>query len=278
MFTIRNFMRPRMLPDLLILGAQRSGTTWLYSILASHPEVAVGQVKEPQALTLFWPEAYDVWSRLLPPRRGRHDRRLRIDASPYMLAHPLAPARAAQIFPKPPKMIVLLRDPVARAWSHYCHELAAGREFLGFTEALQAEAERLSGEAERFDRIVRGLERDRPGMPHQCWSYTERGRYAQQLDRWRRHFPPAALLILRSEDLFKSPGPTLATVGAFLGLEGLSLPATELRRNAGPAHSMPDAAQALLRQYLPDGPAWHDAYNNMTTPLPDGQAGSVHLL
>jgi hypothetical protein len=135
------------------------------------------------------------------------------EASPSYLFHPLAPERVAELVPEA-KLIALVRNPVDRAFSHYQHEVALGREPLSFEDALDAEDERLRGEEER-------MRADPAYFSHAWWNYTyrARGRYAEQLERWLAVFPRDRLLVVPSEDLLLAPEGTHARVLDFLGVE-----------------------------------------------------------
>jgi hypothetical protein len=233
----------------LLLGAMRAGTTFLHHALSAHPRVAAAAVKEPQFFSLHWAEGVRAYRRQLPMRGpdwayrlvGRR-RPLVIDASPYYLFHPQAPARAAAVLGPSVKAIVLLRDPAERAWSHYRLELMRGAEHLGFFAALDAEAGRLAGEAER---LARGEER--LDAAHQVFSYAARGYYADQLETWWRHLPREQFLLLKSADLFAQPQATLDRVCAFLGLPPAPLP-DDLPHNAASPGALPLAAREALNR------------------------------
>jgi hypothetical protein len=133
------------------------------------------------------------------------------EASPGYLFHPLAPERVKATVPEA-RLLVLLRDPVERALSHYHHEVALGREPLSFEDAVAAEPERTSGEEERLVR--------EPGYFSHAWwdhAYLARGRYAEQLERWLAVFPRAQLLVLATDELANAPAETYARVLRFLG-------------------------------------------------------------
>jgi len=111
------------------------------------------------------------------------------------------------------RLVVLLRDPVARALSHYHHEVALGMEPLTFKAALEAEPERLDGEERRLVQF--------PGyvsVAHQHHSYVARGHYADQLERWLQVFPRAQVLILVSEDFFADTPGVVGQILDFLDL------------------------------------------------------------
>jgi hypothetical protein len=234
----------RGLPSLLIIGAQRSGTTSLFHYLVQHPDVLAPLGKELHyfdfhyARGLRWYRGRFPYSHQL--RRGA----LTLDASPYYLMHPLVPRRAAQLLPEV-KLVALLRNPVDRALSHYQHELRDGRESLSFAEAIAQEAERLDGEEER-------LQTD-PGYysyNHHRYAYTRRGLYLQQLRRWTQHFPRAQLLVMQSEALFRDPVAATARVHDFLGLRPHRLAHHEPFLQGNYQRAMPAELRARLCGYF----------------------------
>jgi len=242
-FLRRPTARLRATPGFLIVGAQRSGTTSLYRYLTEHPAVAAPVRKEIQYFTLHYQRG-DGWYRAHFPVAGRG--RQTFEATPYYLFHPGAPSRAASTVPEA-KVIALLRDPVARAFSQWQHNASRGVEQLGFEAAVDAEAERLAGESERLvaDPTYRS-------DAHRLWSYTSRGEYAQQLARWFEHYPREQVLVLRSEDLYEQPGPTYARVLQFLGLAPAELDAyPRYTRRASNARMTDSARQRLTAHFQP---------------------------
>ena len=199
--------RLRPLPDFLVIGAQKAGTTALYAFLRRHPGITGPPWKEVSYFDRQYARG-PAWYRGNFPLRSRG--RLVGEASPSYLFHPDAPARAAALVPQA-RLVALLRDPVERAYSHYQHERALGRERLSFEDALDREEERLAGELER----MRG---DPRYFSHAWWNHTylARGRYAEQLERWLEHYPRESLLVLPNEELASRPAETYATVLAFL--------------------------------------------------------------
>lgn len=216
----RPTQRWRLLPAFLLIGGQRCGTTSLYNYLAAHPDIVQPLTKEPQFFSHQWRRGLDWYRSMFPLPRpllpgGPQDglpRRITFEASPYYLFHPLAAERAGSLVPDA-KLIVLLRNPVERAYSHYWHSVRLGVETLSFEAAIDAEAQRLAGEDER---IVG--EDGYPGRNHRFFSYATRGYYAEQLERWWRHFPRERCLVLISEDLFDDPRRVYDDVVRFLGL------------------------------------------------------------
>ncbi|HEX3918381.1 MAG TPA: sulfotransferase domain-containing protein [Caulobacteraceae bacterium] len=243
----------RPFPELLLLGAMRAGTTFLHVALSAHPLIVPMRLKEPQFFSLRWAEGPRAYRRDLPWRgpawayRMAGGRRpLALDASPYYLFHPSAPARARQLLGDGFKAIAVLREPGQRAWSHYRFAVARGWETASFEDALAAEDTRLAGEAER---LARGEER--PDAPHQQISYAARGRYAEQVERWRAAAPPGGLLLLKSEDLFADPQGAVNRVFAFLGLPPAPLPANIPLHAVAPAEMSPGRREMLDALFEP---------------------------
>jgi Sulfotransferase domain len=228
----------RRLPDFLVIGAQRAGSTSLFEQLCEHPGVAAPSHKEIHYFDLQsfrGPRWYR--SHFPPARRSRG--RITGEASPYYLFHPGVPARVAEALPDV-RLIALLRDPVARAYSHYQLSVRDGHETLGFAEALESEAERLAGEETRLlaDRAYRS-------RAHRHQSYASRGAYAEQLRRWYAHVPPERLIVVSSEELFAEPARTTGIILEFLGLDAAAVPPLPVR-NRRPYPPMSDAARSLL--------------------------------
>jgi hypothetical protein len=202
----------RGLPSALIIGTQKGGTTFLFDYLVQHPDVLPPLNKEIHYFDLNYARGVTWYRARFPYSYQLRGRAMTLDASPYYLAHPLAPQRVTGLLPGA-KLIVLLRNPVDRAFSHYQHEVRGGRESLSFPQAIERESERLAGEEERL--------RQEPAYysyNHHRYSYMLRGVYIEQLRRWARHFPRSQLLVLQSEWLFRDPAAATVAVQGFLGL------------------------------------------------------------
>jgi hypothetical protein len=213
--------RFRRVPDFLIIGAQRAGTTSLYHYLVSHP--AIAPAMPSKGVHYFDTEFQRSWAwykghfpTVLAARYARLRRGVEMltgEASPYYLFHPGVPGRVADALPDV-KLIVLLRNPVDRAFSHHANEVARGFEHLPFEEALEREPERLAGEEERLKADSRYA-----SFAHQHYSYVARGLYLQQLERWHACFPRDQLLIASAERFWADPGGVLASIHDFLGVQ-----------------------------------------------------------
>ena len=243
----------RALPDFLIVGTMRGGTTTLYHALVRHPQVAGAVLdKEVHYFDLHATRG-EAWYRARFPTRASLARRaasaggpVRVgEATPYYLFHPAVPARAAAALPgslgRGVRAIAILRDPVERAWSHYRHEVDLGYEWLGFEAALDAEDGRLAGEEERLLRDPAAA-----SEAHQHHSYVARGRYAPQLRRWFEALGRDRVLVVRSEDLYAEPAATFARVLEHLDVRPWD-PGDWRVRNAATSRSLDDAVRARLR-------------------------------
>jgi hypothetical protein len=209
----------RVLPDFVIIGAQRSGTTSLFKYLSAHPDIYPAVFKEVHFFDRFFNRGVS-WYRSFFPLALQHRYVTHVqerafltgEATPYYLFHPHAAERMAGLLPHV-KLIVILRNPVDRAYSQYYHEVKRGLESVSFDEALHRERKILNIEQET-------LEADPAyhSALHQNHAYLARGRYVEQLQVWRRHFPREQLLVLQSEAFYSDPTAVVARVVSFLGL------------------------------------------------------------
>jgi hypothetical protein len=215
----------RMSPTYQIVGAQRSGSSSLYEYIVTHPLVGRALVKEVHYFDVNFHRGI-AWYKGHFPTRAKAEWVERLhghemitgEATPYYMAHPTALGRLAEQFPDS-RIIVVLRDPIDRAYSHYNHEVALGHETLSFEKAVEAEPERLDGEVERMlaDPLYQSFN-------HQHFSYVTRGMYADQLDAIHGLFQRERVHVLTMADLQTNSDATYAAVLRFLGLPSHSLP------------------------------------------------------
>jgi hypothetical protein len=231
----------RSLPSFVIIGGMKCGTTSLYQYLVQHPGVEQGFREEVHYFDLNYGRGLP-WYRAHFPRKGK-DAPMAGDDSPYYLYHPLVPRRVATDLPDA-KLIVLLRNPVDRAYSHYNHEHRRGRENLPFEQALDEEARRLEGEEERMEADGSYI-----SFNHQRYSYMARGRYAEQLTRWFDHIPRERFLVLKSEEMFKDPRSTFDRTLEFLDLPPMTLEGFDVF-NPGGYPSMDEKTHKRLEDHF----------------------------
>jgi len=197
-------------PTFLIIGAQKCGTTSLFYYLSQHPQLNLPTIKEIHFFDLEYERGIDWYYRSFPKNPFLNNK-LTGEASPYYLFHPLVPERVFKHLPKV-KIIVLLRNPIERAYSHYHHQRKLGNEPIqSFEEAIINEELRISEEEEK---LKRGIMNESPA--HRHYSYLSRGLYSVQIEIWMRYFSMSQMLFIKSEDLFEHPKPVLNKVYDFL--------------------------------------------------------------
>ncbi len=221
------------LPSFLIIGAQKSGTRALYRTLCQHPQV-VYRPGEVHFFDIFYDRGVN-WYKDQYPKSERLDA-IRGDKSPYYLFHPLAPERAHALIPNA-KVIVILRNPIDRAYSQYWMNVRRGRETLSFQDAIQAEEERLQGEEDKI--LASGI--TSPSSNHRRYSYLSRGIYIEQLISWLRYYPLEQMTIISYDDLRQDPQKVINELVLFLNLQSYD----DFDFKVGKIHVYPDMDPAL---------------------------------
>ena len=241
----------RMTPSFLIVGGQRCGTTSMYRTLSQHPAVLKAvRHKGVHYFDTDYERGMSWYRAHFPLQRTARAAQTRVglppvtfESSPYYMFHPLAADRIAEDLPGV-KIIVLLRDPVERAYSAHAHEIARGYEDQDFEAALALEESRLDGEAER-------LIAD-PGYhshSHQHHGYLQRGRYIEHLERLEKVFGRDRMHVVDSHRFFEDPKPVHDEVLEFLGLPHTGYPVFE-QHNARPRSPMPAELRARLEEHF----------------------------
>lgn len=245
----------RPLPDFLVVGTKRGGTTSLWNWLLQHPQVLapfprVQRLKSSHFFYQHYGNGLDWYRGFFPLATtrlilGRGRPVVSGEASPYYLYDPRVADRIRTHLPDV-KIVMLLRDPVERAYSHFRERTHEGVESLGFAEALAAEPGRVAGEVERMLREPLYYSR-----PHDWYSYRGRGEYTEQVLRFQRAFPADQLLILRSETLYTEQQRSFDQVTDHLGIARFALPDPK-RHNYHPHSTMPAEVRAdLVAHYRP---------------------------
>ncbi|MGA9747849.1 MAG: sulfotransferase domain-containing protein [Nocardioides sp.] len=234
----------RPLPDFLLIGAKRGGTTSLYFDLLAHPAVLA---LYPPPVPRLKPEATkgvhyfdsqswrsERWYRSHFPTRltrrrvaGRTGMRpIAGEGSPYYLFHPAAAQRASALVPEA-AIIVILRDPTMRAYSHWKERRRNGAEALSFEDAIAAEPDRLAGQRERLLADAR--------FQSYAWeqqSYLAQSVYVDALRPWWDRFGIDRVHVTLSEDYYRAPADMLGAIQEFLGVPRVSPDRTQVRNAA----------------------------------------------
>ena len=224
-FAHRLLPQPREAPSFLIVGAQKAGTTALFNYLCRHGSFRRPLLKDIYFFDLNYVRGLEWYLSHFPSKASMDRLRQRTgentatgEGATYYLFHPCVPKRVAEVFPET-KVIVLLRDPVRRAVSHYHHNVRMGREPLPMREAFEREPDRIGTETARLE-----VDPNFQSFNHQHFSYLARGAYAEQLRRWHEHFPPEQILSLCSEKFYTSTDDIFRQVCRFIGIPPRSLP------------------------------------------------------
>ena len=262
----------RPLPRIVVVGAQRSGTTSLHSWLCSHPDVAPFMIKEVHYFDGAYEKGERWYRSRFPISLGS---RRQVEASPYMLYHPLAAERAGRDLPQDTRFVALLREPAERALSHYQLERRKGHESETFDRALELEESRLMGTE---DAVARGAR----SRAHRWYSYRSRGRYAGQLSRWFDSVGRERILVLESERMFDDPSAP-GELLAWLGLAPVSTPFPALERHGRAEHGRrvhpgPLAGVVRARQRGPLRPPGPEALDGAISVRREGHAGVCALV
>jgi hypothetical protein len=209
------------LPDFVIIGGKKCGTTSLYHLLTQHPYVEPAAAKELHYFDALFDEGAEWYRQCFPAPRWENGRRtITGEGTPYM-THRLAPERMAQLIPRA-RLIALLRNPVDRAHSDHQQVVRKGRESRTFEEATEDETS----------------------------EYLSRGVYVDQLLRWSKFFAQEQMLVLKSEDFFERPMDTLMLVLDFLDLPGWEPEASEVRNRGTYTQEMSPTTRRRLEAYF----------------------------
>jgi hypothetical protein len=234
----------RVLPNFIIIGVQKGGTSSLYKYLLQHPNVVPGYKKEVKFFDGSYHKGIDWYRYNFPLKSEMSDPTKQTgEASPSYVFHPLVSKRIKDALPDV-KLILLLRDPVARAYSHFQGNMRKGQENLSFEEAIEHEESRLEGERES---II--ADQHYPMYKYLVYSYLARGIYIDQVRNWLEYFPREQILILRSEDLFRNPQSVYSRVLEFLGLANFKLDDYEIF-NFGRYSQIDPETEKRLRVYF----------------------------
>jgi len=245
-----------MTPSFLIVGAKRAGTTSLYQTIVGHPQVLPAVLHKE---VHYFDNGYahgSAWYRGHFPTRAAAaiaQRRTGLpavtaEATPSYMWHPLAARRIAEDLPAV-RLVVLIRDPVLRAYSEHAHSVSMGWETEQFERAMELEDERMSGEMERLV-----AEPGYRSVHHACHAYVTRGRYVEQLERLEALFGRDRIHVIDSDALFLDPAPALDGLTEFLGLQTWQPPSLK-NLNARPRSRL----SASLQSRLADDFAPYDA-------------------
>ena len=221
------FLHP--LPDAIVIGTGRAGSTAMYGYMLQHPDIRGPRLKEVHYLDMQW-ERGERWYRSQFPIMMGKRTWLAAEATPAYLSFPPAPERMRETAPNA-KFLVSLRDPVGRAVSNWKFRSQRGVEKRSLDQLITDE---LDGTVE---------------FRHQILIH---GHYAEHLERWFAIFDRSQFHIVDAADLFNDAAGTMNEIFDFLGVD--HYPATEVtikNANSSPLKPSEDALTALAEYYEP---------------------------
>lgn len=237
-------------PTFLIIGAAKCGTSSLYDYLMQHPCVGRSLTKQLH----FFDRYYDrkiswykvcfpfVWQKFFIEKL-KHQNFATGEATAHYMTHPLAAKRAYKVIPNV-KIIVMLRNPVDRAYSHYQMEKDHKNEELTFEEAIEIEPKRIKGEIEEMQNNQNNSGRN---YPHRA--YVKSGEYLDQIKTWMELYPKENFMFIKSEDFNENPSVVYNDVLKFLELSPFKLDRYEKIRKRKYEKMNVDVRKKLLKYY-----------------------------
>jgi len=238
----------RVFPDFIIIGTEKSGTTSLYDYMIQHPSIFAARTKEVHYFDINY--VGEWWYKSHFPTvfkknyfKRKNEKFVTGEATPYYLFHPLVPQRICQTLPKV-KLIVILRNPIDRAYSLYHDNIRKKIENLSFEAAIKKEDERLKDEKEkilansRYNSII-----------YWGYSYLTGGIYTQQLKTWFNFFHKNQFLILKTDDLQTNPNQVLNKTFSFLNVDNHEIQNLNTM-NVGKYKPMETSTREFLHDYF----------------------------
>ena len=202
--------RFRMLPSFLILGGSRSGNTSLFAYLTEHPNIMPGSLKAFFFFQNITNNTTSFYRSQFPIKRKNL---ITCDSTSSYFVHPLIPARVHKLLPSA-KLIVVLRNPVERAYSEFHYTVTLGSELTeNFEDVIKSELKRIEIGNKKPE-----LKIENTNYKHFTFSHLRDGLYAQHLERWLKFFSKEQLLVLHTKDLSTNFDNTLAKTFEFLNL------------------------------------------------------------
>jgi hypothetical protein len=230
-------------PDFMIIGAMKAGTTALFNYLSLHP-----QVKSPKRKELHYYDRSRYQGLSLSEYINSFPRRenniLSGEATPFYLRHPHAPRWIASDFAHI-KLIVLLRNPTDRAYSHYQQRVNNGKEQGSLADAIALEQKSMDKEWQQFSADEKHLGKQAIEL-----SYLSRGRYLEQIKNWLKFFPSEQMLIVFTEELLRNQLKQLNRVTKFLAIDPFPDDFTQAKVNTRHYNAIDGDTKAQLDGYF----------------------------
>ncbi|NIP61655.1 MAG: sulfotransferase [Nitrosopumilaceae archaeon] len=256
------------LPNFMIIGSPKCGTTSLYHYLCQHPNILPAITKETYFFNGYYSKNKNWYKMFFPNKFSimQNEKRKGItltgEATPSYLSHPLVPKRVFDFIPNC-KLIVILRNPIDRAYSHYHNNLRNGVETESFEFAIEHESERINDMSYEINSEKKQEKNDETFIEHlkkllnfrvqnfQLYSYLSDGIYVRSLKRWMKIFPKEQFLILETSELKKKSNRITNTVFDFLGLSEFNIPDLSIKQKTTRNTMNPDTRKKLKKIFEP---------------------------
>lgn len=240
------------LPNFIIIGAAKGGTSSLYDYLTQHPSIYSCVVKEPNYFAMYYDRGINWYKSCFPTTLKKYnvetfERKKFVtgEASTQYYWYPHTPKRIKKILPKV-KLILLLRNPIDRSFSHYNMNVNGGKEVLSFEEAIDQEKERTHEEYKKI------LENEYYFSPkYTLQAYLAKSIYVNFLSEWLKHFSLQQFLIIKSEDFYNNPNKIYNEVLEFLNLPKAKLKNYKITRKGSYDTMNPNTRRKLVEYFRP---------------------------
>jgi len=239
-------------PDFYIIGFAKCGTTSLFEYLISHPNIHPPKGKEIDFFDRLYSRGINWYKVGFPFTIQKFIEKvffrkkfLTGEATPRYIEHPHAINRIKQTTPNA-KFIILLRNPIDRAFSQHNMNVKNDYEINNFNDALKEEPRRISNRIEKMTNDITYY-----SWNYDLYAYLEHGLYVDKIKRWMEVFPKEQFLIIQSEEFFKNPSKTYNDVLKFLGLPSHDLKTYEPIRKQKKSILKKQTQQKLQNYFKP---------------------------
>jgi len=242
--------RWRLYPDFIIIGYHKTATTFLYEYLSNHPNIGKSSKKEVHFFDYSYWRGIGWYKAQFPlnKTKGKFEKESKKfktgEATPLYSFHPKAAKRIKELVPKV-KLIVVLRNPIDRAYSHYQHKKRVGLEHQSFEDAIKEDDI-------RFKKIMKDFENDNIrdyDVNNTLFPYVSMGKYVLDLKKWMEIFPKEQFLILKTEEINQNPERELNKICNFIEIPTMDFKNTK-KKNVGEYSTMlPETRMKLSKIY-----------------------------
>jgi len=232
-------------PNFIIIGVDKGGTSSLYDYLIQHPQIKPCVVKEPNYFAMYYDRGMSWYKSCFPTQFSKKNNFITGEASTQYYWYPHTAQRIKNSFPNI-KLILLLRNPIDRAFSHYNMNVRGAKEDLTFEDAIDEEHQRIDSE---YKKIL-----DDPyyfSPKYSLQAYISKSLYINILPNWLKHFKKSQFLIIKSEDFYADPDKIYNQTLSFLNLKPFHLEKYHIVRQGKYDGLNPDTRKKLTEFFKP---------------------------